>query len=130
MSRNLIRAMGWAVLWVLLFWVSRANHPTALLNAAATTLMVMASAAAFAVMQTSRSTSAVTKVLSAALCIIGAGILAALAIRGVYDIEVGPDPRRFGLAANIGMDSAVVAVLLALMGAIEWNLRRFGLKSR
>lgn len=80
--------------------------------------------------QTSRSTSAVTKVLSAALCIIGAGILAAPAIRGVYDIEVGPDPRRFGLAANIGMDSAVVAVLLALMGAIEWNLRRFGLKSR
>lgn len=130
MSGNLVRATVWAALWVLLFWISRANHPTAMLNAAATTLMVLASATAFVVMRTFRSTSAVTRVLSAALCIIGAGIVAALAIRAVYDVEVGPDPRRFGLAANIGMDSAVVAVLVVLMGAVDWNLRRFGFRSR
>lgn len=127
MSESLIRTMGWALLWVLLFWVSRANHPTAMLNAAATTLMVLASAAAFAVIiQSFKSSSGMLRVCSAPLSIIGAGILAALAIRAIYDLEIGPDPRRFGLGANIGMDTAVVAVLVTIMGAVNWSLRRFG----
>ena len=131
MRRNLVRLIGWALLWALLFWVSRANHPTFMLNATATTLMVLASVVAFAViMQTSNGTSVILKLCSGALGIIGAGVMAALAIRGVYDIEIGPDPRRFGLAANIGMDTAIVAVLVTLMGALNWSLRRCGLKGQ
>ncbi|HLY07516.1 MAG TPA: hypothetical protein VKR31_17350 [Rhizomicrobium sp.] len=131
LSKTALATTCWAVLWVLLFWVSRANHPTVMLDAVATTLMVMASAAAFAIIvQASRSTSAITKICAVALAIVGGGILAALAIHAVYDIEVGPDPRRFGLMANIGMDTAVVAVSVTLVGAAEWGLRRVGFKSQ
>lgn len=129
MSGNLVRALGWAILWVFLFWISRANHPTVMLNAAATTLMILASAVAFAVItQASGSTSVIAKGCAIALSIVGGGILAALAIRAVYDFVVGPDPRRFGLMANIEMDTAVVAVLVTLMGALDWSFRRTGFK--
>lgn len=132
MAGSLVRATVWAALWAFLFWVSRANHPTAMLNAAATTLMVLAAAAAFAVLMqaATRRMSALLKVCIAALCIITAGVVAALAIQAVYDVEIGPDPRRFGMADNIGMDSAVVAVLVALAAALDWSLRRLGIRSQ
>ena len=131
MRDNLVRVMGWGVLWVLLFWISRANHPTSMLNVAATTVMVLFSVAAFTVItQTSRNAPVVLKLAGAASCIIGAGVLAALAVRTVYDIEIGPDPRRFGLVANIAMDTAVVAALVTLMGGLQWSLRRLGFKSQ
>lgn len=131
MRDNLLRIIGWGALWVLLFWISRANHPTSMLNAAATTIMVLSAIAASAVIaQTSRNASVVWKLSVAAICIIGAGVLAALAIRVVYDIAIGPDPRRFGVAANIGMDTAVVAVLVTIMAGLDVSLRRFGLEGR
>lgn len=130
MWNNAIRLAGWLTLWALLFWISRANHPTSTLNVAATTLMILAAIAAFAViLQTSRNASAAFKFGTAAFSVIGAGILAALAIGIVYDIEIGPNPRRFGLAANIVMDTVVVAALVMLMSAFDWGLNRLGFKN-
>jgi len=128
---NLFRVIGWGLLWILLFWVSRANHPTAMLNASATTLMIVASVAAFAVIaRNSNSNSAAFKFGAVALSIVCAGVLVALAIGAVYDVEIGPDPRRFSLAANIVMDTVVVAILVALMGALNWGLRCLGFESQ
>ena len=124
MRDKLIRGIGWVALWILLFWISRPNHPTSMLNATATTVMVLFSIAAFVIIaRSSRNAPFVLKLSVTAICIVGAGVLAALAIRVVYDIAIGPDPRRFGLATNIAMDTAVVVVLVTIMAGLEFSMR-------
>ena len=81
MKYGLIRFIGWIALWALLFRVSRANHPTVALNIAATSLMIIAAIAAFTItMQTTKNRSTARRLGMAAICILGAGVLAALAI--------------------------------------------------
>lgn len=77
--------------------------------------MMFASLAALGIIvQIFRSSSAIIRFGGAALCIVAGGVVAALAISAIYDVEAGPDPRRFSLAANVAMDTVVVAVLAAL----------------
>ena len=52
-----------------------------------------------------RTRRALLKTLAALLA---CGVTAALVIHAVYDAMIGPDPRRFGLLQNIGMDTAII----------------------
>lgn len=125
-----------AVFWTFAFavWLvsTRAYHPTWTLRVACTFILVAASAiyaCCFAPRQRNFPALAVSS-----LALLACGLAAALLVHIVYDWSLGPDPRRFSLAKNIVMDTAVVlfnttcayatAMLLQrVLGRPLWRLR-------
>jgi hypothetical protein len=87
-------------------------------------MVCAAIAAHWAISIVGKGVTPALKFAFAIVCILCGGIVVALAIHAVYDVAIGPDPRRFGLVTNIGMDTAVVAALVALMSGLDWYLRR------
>lgn len=119
--------VGCLGLWVLLYWVSRNNHPTAELNAVATTIMTVAAAVSFLVMpRIFRGRAVLVRACACALVLLVSGTLVAMAISGVYDREIGPDPRRIGTVTNIELDTLVVVVFAAILAGLDRILRYLG----
>ena len=52
------------------------------------------------------------------------GVLSAVTISAIYDRLLGPDPRRFGFASNVLMDTAVVIAAMALAAGVLYLLAR------
>jgi ammonia channel protein AmtB len=116
--------LGCLGLWILLFRVSRNNHPTAELNAIATTIMTVAAALSFLVIsRIFAGRPMFVRACAGALVLLLSGTLAAMAISGVYDLEIGPDPRRISAITNIELDTVVVVVFAAVLGGLDRILR-------
>ncbi len=90
---------AWLALWGFWGFVSRHNHPTLVIDAIATALLLAAFAADV------------------------------VAIKTVYDIFWGPDPRRFGFGVNSGLEFAGMTLHL-LFAAVVVRLLRRGLRGK
>lgn len=96
----------WLTLNVVWLLSTTANHPNWTLAVSCTSILTLASAVfAYCYMPHQRTRRALLKTLAALLA---CGVTAALVIHAVYDAMIGPDPRRFGLLQNIGMDTAII----------------------
>lgn len=93
--------IAWVSLWVLLFVISRQNHPTVILNASATTVLIGAGVSVY-LLAARRGWA-----IGFASVVIG-GIAAAATITMIYDLLDGPDPRRFDFLLNVESDSGIV----------------------
>ena len=122
--------VGWFGLWLFWFVVSRHNHPTLVLDAIATAVLV--SAVALAVYANHfwlrpRLWRAKRFTEYALAMLVALGVLAlgcVLLIQQVYDLLWGPDPRRFGFWANLGLDFSGLAIHVLAITACTWIFRR------
>jgi len=119
-QRNLIvPIVVWGLVFAFWFFVSRNNHPTLLLNALATSVLVGCSAAGVLVWQQAFSRrSFVVRTALRILCVVALGMMAAVIIRLFYDLLLGPDPRRFSFVSNLVMDIAFVAIHVLVAGVV------------
>ncbi len=123
--------------WILafVFWLMATtdNHPN-WTSRVASTLILTGMSAFFACCFTPRTFRA-SKILISLVALLGCGISAAVGIHVLYDVLIGPDPRRFPLSTNIGIDTAVILfnTIVAAFGALivrsitgrpTWFLRR------
>ncbi len=100
--------------------ISRDNHPTLALDAAATSVLIGASVIAFVLLARTapfdgRPTSAAQTLIAALTICALCGLAAAATITGIYNVMDGPDPRRFSFATNVKLDTIVVAVGVLLV---------------
>jgi hypothetical protein len=137
MSSQVLQAMLWVALWILLATATRVFHPTILIAASATACLELASLSAVYL----NHSVLVPKFLAtrrlfryAAALLLSLSILtmaAVFAIQLLYDIFWRPDARRFGLWVNIESDFAWIAlhVLAAALFYGAWR-RWFGVPRR
>lgn len=116
--------LAWVALWIFWVFVSRHNHPSWLLNAAATTFLVATFALAVyanhlvlipGFLRRGRIAAYLAGLLSVTIVL---ALLCTLAISLAYDILVGPDPRRFSFGANFAMEFAGVALHVAAVATV------------
>ena len=98
----------WAAAYFLWLSLTTAYHPTWPLRILSTGVLVAASAL-FSCRFITRELKLKPLMLSAVALIV-CGAVAALVISGIYDVLLGPDPRRFALTSNIVMDTAFVFI--------------------
>ncbi len=108
------QAAVWILLWAFWTFVSRDHHPTLLIDAVATGMLMVASAAGFYwnVNLLWPRLRARLPVYGAALAvtIFGLAVVTAYAISLFYDVAWGPDPARYGFWDNVGLDAVWIAV--------------------
>ena len=121
MLRNVIvPIVVWGLVFVFWFVVSRNNHPTSLLNALATSILVGCSAVGVLVWRHAFSGRRFpVRTALRVLCVVVLGTLAALIIRLIYDLLLGPDPRRFSFVSNLMMDIGFVAIHVLVAGVVS-----------
>ena len=122
----------WPVAFTAWLLSTTAYHPNWTLRVVCTFILVAASAIyACCFAPPERTFPAIA---FSSLALLACGIVTAVLIHVVYDWSIGPDPRRFGLAQNILMDTAVVLfntvcayvtarVLQRALGRSLWRLR-------
>ena len=118
--RNVVlQAVVWGLVFAFWFVASRNNHPTPLLNTLATSILVGCSAVGVLVWKQAFSGRPfVVRTASRVLCVVALGTLAAVIIRLIYDLLLGPDPRRFSFVSNLMMDIAFVAIHVLIAGLV------------
>ena len=137
-NRIALHVAAWVALFAFWLFVTRGYHPTPLIGALATTLLV----AAFAGAVYTNSYLLLPRFagrglwvryslwLIALVAVLDVAVV--LAIRGVYDLLWGPDPRRFGFWSNFATDG--VGILAHIIGGlVVLNVlggRRFGRRAR
>lgn len=131
-SAILFHATFWPAAYCVWLVTTTDYHPNGTLRVLCTFLLVgMSALYACCCTPRQRSFRAISISL---LALLACGLGAALLIDLVYDWSIGPDPKRFGLARNIAMDTAVVlfntlcAYVLAMLlesflGRPLWQLR-------
>lgn len=125
-SSFLRHALAWAALWGFWAFVSRHNHPSLLLDVAATTLLVATFALAvyahhLILIPCFLRRGRIAAYLAALLLVTALLSLACtLLISLVYDVLWGPDPLRFGFATNLVMELFGVVLHLVAVAAGVW----------
>lgn len=125
----------WSVLWIFWFFVSGDHHPTALINAIVTTLLLATYAAGVYLnhLVLIPRLGARRPLYWGALLLVMSVLTAAvvIAIQLVYDALLGPDPRRFGFWLNFGLDFFGLALhLLLAFLLVQFLARRAGKAAR
>jgi len=105
--KALLPVVAYVLFFGALVAVSRNNHPTLTLNLVASGIMTLASLLVFVLPVRVTASGAIRVLLVGCACLV-AGAVAAVSISLVYDALWGPDPLRFGMIENVGMDTAVV----------------------
>lgn len=120
-------------LWLAVFggWVavSRDHHPTLLLNALASAVLVAASAVAVYANALVLRPRYIQKrrgwryALELALTVMVLDLVSVLAIQWLYDMLWGPDPLRYGFWMNIGLEAGFIGLHVAVAVAIVTAFR-------
>ncbi len=105
--------------WLVL---SRGKHPNWAMGLVCTSVLVGASA--FYAIALSPNGNTANRVGFSLLALIACGMLAATAIHGLYDIFIGPDPRRFSFASNAAMDTCLILANTMAARIMAWALGR------
>jgi hypothetical protein len=122
----LVQALAWVALWGFWVVVSRHNHPSLVLNAVASALLV----ATFAGTVHLNQLRLIPRLWDARrFTVYGGALLLAMgglalactaAIHIVYDLLWGPDPARFGFWTNFGMEFVLIAIHVLVASASIW----------
>jgi hypothetical protein len=118
----------WAVVFLFWFFISRDYHPTLLIDALATGVLVGVTAACVYAnnlilrprLAAHRRTWRYAAELLAAIMV--ADVVAVLMIQWIYDTLWGPDPLRYGFLTNVLYEAAFISVLLV----VAWVVGRAG----
>ena len=117
----------WMAAYGVWLMLTMSYHPNWTLRLIATALLVGGSAF-YACCLTPRAWSGWPWIRSG-MALIGCGVTTALMIHVIYDMLLGPDPRRFPLANNMVMDTAFVLFNTAIAALVAWILSRLTSKS-